>query len=234
METVSVHDDQFGQDPDNDIDVLLEQFFPGPVELQPSNAAVETLGGFIEARLVNSGWTVEELAQKLGCEAGFIQALINGTLPEASISDDFLKRVAAAIDYQPNVLRILLGRDFVPTLVDQPAEEEAAPPPPADNRMDALQREIEQRLDEIMDLLLETVDERYKPEVRADVRRAKQHDFVIKQIEMILARHRTDVRLVEILIDELQATEDREAAPDKEFHRLDIRRIIHYIRENVT
>ncbi len=242
MEKVSLFD-LYDNEPFEDVDALLESIFPTLAEPQTRRPTdtVDMLGSFIEARLVNMDWSPADLAEKLGDKPTFIQALISGSLPEESISDDLITRVAVALEYEPNVLRILLGRDFIPTL-----EVEAEPQPvdeaelPVDFEAyepvyDSLDQEIEQRMHEITNFLLETIEERYTIEIREDTRKARQHDFVIRQIEMILAKHRKDVRMVELLLDELKAADSPDrSTPGKDLHRLDIRRIIHFIRDHAN
>lgn len=243
MEKVSLFD-LYDNEPFEDVDALLEEIFPtlpAPQSRRPA-AAVDMLGNFVEARMINQNWSLADLAQRLEASPTFVQALISGSLPDESLTDDLVVRLAHALEYEPNILRILLGRDFVPTQAGDSEQPNNSHQPETEVDFeayepiyDSLEQEIEQRMHEITDFLLETIEERYTIEIREDTRKARQHDFVIKQIEMILAKHRKDVRMVEILLDELKAADSPDrSVPGKELHRLDIRRIIHYIRDHAN
>jgi transcriptional regulator with XRE-family HTH domain len=204
----------------DDVDELLALIIPD----QPDDPdqALATFAGFLEARLANKGWTPDDLAQALEVRLEWVIALLNGQIPASRISDSLLTRIAHALNYEPNFLRIMLNRDFTPN---------AAAARPVDVTIpffDSYQTEVEHLLAEITEYLLDRVEERYAETARS----RQQHELVIKQIELIIARHRDDIRLVESLIDELRAMPGDETEKDSGPHALDIRRIIHHIRDS--
>ena len=219
----------------SDVDTLLDMVFP------PDNAASQgstVLGDFIQARMSNKRWTPEDIAERLDVEPQFIEDLVEGHIPESRIDGVLVDDLAAALGYETNVLRIILGRDIVPTQPhSEPAAEsdepvEAVP----DTEMEdsetilKLNSEMNRLLDDITDHLLGMVDRRYAPEVRTDEHQSKRHEFVLKQVQMVIAKHRTDVRRVQVLIDELNKIQDEDSTDDdREYIKLDIRRIIHHI-----
>jgi hypothetical protein len=77
-------------------------------ETTPNQARV--LGAFIDAVLANNSRTREDLARRLDMEIELVDAICEGDLPEAIISDQTLLELASALQYEPNVLRALLGR----------------------------------------------------------------------------------------------------------------------------
>ncbi|HLU08675.1 MAG TPA: hypothetical protein VK003_03355 [Oceanobacillus sp.] len=70
----------------------------------------QLLGTFLQACLGNLGYSRDDFAQKLDVEPEFADALLEGLLPASEINDSLLEDIASAIDYEPNLLKILLGR----------------------------------------------------------------------------------------------------------------------------
>jgi plasmid maintenance system antidote protein VapI len=79
-------------------------------------------GRFLEAVLFNKDCQRNEFAEKLGVNIEFVDALIEGMLPAETISDAMVAQIAQIIDYDLNLLRILLNRPFVPNTGEQPTE----------------------------------------------------------------------------------------------------------------
>ena len=212
------HPDSF-----EDVDDLLQMVIPD------QRHDLDTLIGFLDARLANQNWTPAELAHHINQTPAWVISLLRGEIPAEQLTDDHVVRVAQAIDYEPNVLRIMLNREIVPTVpptlpaVDMPQAE-------VDESLEGYRVEIERLMNAITDYLIERVEERYDNPVSPENHKSKQHDFVISQIETIFAQHRSDIHSVEILIDELKATVDSDDPLHEGLHRLDIRRIIHHIR----
>ncbi len=80
----------------------------------PPRHTMMRLGSLLEASLININYLREDLARELDVEPEFVNALIDGQLPEADISDDLLVEIAHAIGYEPNLLRIALSREILP------------------------------------------------------------------------------------------------------------------------
>lgn len=197
-----------------DVDDLLAMVIP---EDAADETQVYTLFlHFLDARLANIGWTAHDLAHALDMHEEWVVALLDGRIPPARLSDDLLARIAQAIGYEPNLLRVMLNRDFTPALDSAAAE--------AEPDMD----EIEWLLDRIAEYLLERVERRYADRHQADRRKTRHHDFVMKQIEMIVARHRTEIKMVEIMIDDTKVP----AKDEDDLGPMDIRRLIQHIRAN--
>lgn len=195
------------------------------------NQALEALIGFLDARMANQGWSLADLAQQMGVSPDWLALLLKGQIPAEQISDAMLERIARAIDYEPTLLHILLGRPVAPTLEDGDSADSFDDD--IDATLDSYWHEIEAVLDNITDYMLNRVEERYTSATQpTDERNHRQHDFVIKQIETIIAKHREDIQTVEILVEELKHTVAGMSEPGPSVHRLDIRRIIHYIRDN--
>lgn len=75
------------------------------------------LGAFIDAALTNTSRTRLDLAKQLRMDNELVDALLDGVLPNAEFDDQTLTEIAQAIDYEPNVLRLVLGRMITPTQV---------------------------------------------------------------------------------------------------------------------
>lgn len=76
----------------------------------PPSHMVKLLGSVLEAYLINHNHLREDLAKELGVEEEFVDALVEGMIPESEISDELLVELAHAIGYEPNLLRIILNR----------------------------------------------------------------------------------------------------------------------------
>jgi hypothetical protein len=208
-----------------DVDDLLALLLPDPNTL-PETAVKQQranlLGDFLDARLANLGWSADDLAQKMGCESEYVQDILSGALPESELSDALIGEVAQAVNYEPNVLRIMLGREITPY---QPQAASAESGDKASNDED-YDEKIERLLDELTKVLFQGVEELFSTGSKGG--RFKQRDLLLRQIEMIISNHRADVKLVQILIEELKTAEVSDGGDP---HRLDIRRIIRYIQE---
>ena len=71
----------------------------------------QLLGTFLQATLSNLGYSRDDFAHKLDVEPEFADALLEGMLPASEMDDFMLQEIAAAIDYEPNLLKIMLGRE---------------------------------------------------------------------------------------------------------------------------
>ena len=76
----------------------------------------QRLGSFLQASLENLKYSRVDFAKTMRVEQEFSDALLDGLLPVSEMDDFLLQDMAAALDYEPNVLRILLGRSITPTL----------------------------------------------------------------------------------------------------------------------
>jgi plasmid maintenance system antidote protein VapI len=196
-----------------DVDDLLAMVIPEDTTDEVRSYALFL--SFLDARMANLGWTVDDLARKMGAKVEWVVALLDGKIPLSRLTDEMLVRIAQAIDYEPNLLRVMLNREFTPTVDSQPAEHES------------YSDEIEYLLDRIAEHLLERADRRYADRHQADRRKTRHHDFVIKQIEMIVERHRTDIKMVKILIDDPKGMTRAEDDLGR-----DIQRLIQHIKAN--
>ena len=75
-------------------------------------------GVFLEACLGNLGQSRAYFAKQLDIERDLADAILDGLLPESEIGDDFLVEIAGVVNYEPNVLRVMLGREIQPTRLD--------------------------------------------------------------------------------------------------------------------
>ena len=196
-----------------DVDNLLAMVIPD--DAADEARAYALFLNFLDARMANLGWTADDLARELDVKVEWVIALLNGKIPPPRLNDEMLARIAQAIDYEPNLLRVMLNREFTPAVDSQTAEQES------------YSEEIEWLLDKIAEYLLERVDRRYAERHQADRRKTRHHDFVIKQIEMIVERHRTDIKMVEILIDDPKVVTKTEDDLGR-----DIQRLIQHIKAN--
>jgi hypothetical protein len=70
-------------------------------------------GAFVDAALHNANRTRAELAHTLQMDLELIDAILDGTLPDDEVDDRMLENIAEAIDYDTNLLRIMMGRAIV-------------------------------------------------------------------------------------------------------------------------
>lgn len=76
----------------------------------------QRFGAFLEACLKNLGRSRADFARQLVIERELADAILDGLLPESEIDDEFLIEIAKAINYEPNLLRVMLERSTSPTL----------------------------------------------------------------------------------------------------------------------
>ncbi len=241
MEKISIFDDLFDRGHSGNVDDLLALILPAEPPTPNSPTAFNLLANFLGARLANQGWLPADVAQRMQVKPELVHALLNGSLPEAQLTDDLLMRLATAIEYEPNPLRMMLGRKFDRTEDNTTPAEPIAEQADADFEIDpevvfeVLQEEIEEHLDQLTNLL-EHLQQGYHENAHQNSHRARQQEFFIKQVEMVmsLTRHQFDVRIIEILAENLKAVDADGSFSSGQRHHPDIRRIIHYIEENIT
>lgn len=72
-----------------------------------------TLGMFIEVCLERLGLGDTQFASALDVEPEVAEAILDGDLPESEIDDGLLRDIARVIQHDPNLLRLMLGRQPV-------------------------------------------------------------------------------------------------------------------------
>jgi hypothetical protein len=68
------------------------------------------LGAFLTACLTNLGRTPADFARVLDIDQELADAILGGYFPVSEIDDEFLAEIARAVQYEPNLLRAMLGR----------------------------------------------------------------------------------------------------------------------------
>ncbi len=68
------------------------------------------LGAFLTACLTNLGRSPADFARALDIDQELADAILEGYFPSSEIDDEFLAEIAHAVEYEPNVLRAMLGR----------------------------------------------------------------------------------------------------------------------------
>lgn len=77
------------------------------------------LGLFIEVCLRNRSYTRKQFARALRVEQELAEAILDGFLPASELDDELLVEIAQVLKHHPNTLRIILGREIVPTKVSE-------------------------------------------------------------------------------------------------------------------
>ena len=72
------------------------------------------LGAFVDAALNSNGLTRADLAERMQMDVELVDAILDGLLPEDEVDDFILIDIAREISYEPNLLRVILGRAIVP------------------------------------------------------------------------------------------------------------------------
>lgn len=226
-------DDRRMSDNMDDVDELLDAIF----HRGDSNSALQVFGGFLEARLANMGWSPDDLAATLQIEPHTIHGILGGMLPNEALTDALVERIAVALDYDVNTFMVMLRRaPQVPfTLGEADETQEAEAIKLDDEALHArYQEEMDGLLHEVNEILLQQLENYYSAEIRANVRTHKRQESIVKQIEMIITKHRADVRLVRDLIDELKAVDYKGEDVGQGLQTLsNIKRIIEHIKETI-
>lgn len=79
-----------------------------------SGRQIQVLGTFLTAALTQTKQSPEDLAKALNMELVLVSGILEGLLPDSELDDVMLVELAHAVNIEPNVLRIILGRDIVP------------------------------------------------------------------------------------------------------------------------
>ncbi|HVO70736.1 MAG TPA: hypothetical protein VMT24_11865, partial [Aggregatilineaceae bacterium] len=80
------------------------------------SVTVKRFGVFLDECLTNLCQSRSEFAHQLGIERELADAILDGLLPESEIDDEFLVEIAAVVNYDPNLFRVMLGRPIQPSL----------------------------------------------------------------------------------------------------------------------
>ena len=72
------------------------------------------LGAFLTACLSNLRRSPADFAGALDIDQELADAILEGYFPASEIDDEFLAEIARAVQYEPNVLRAMLGRAITP------------------------------------------------------------------------------------------------------------------------
>jgi hypothetical protein len=178
-------------------------------EMRAQVRPAQKLGAYLKGVMLNRQWTLENLSQKLGHETTlFVRALLNGQMPDEAIGDDFIEDLAQVIERSPNVIRVIMGRK-----------------PKQGTRLYTLLDEQAAQSDAMIETLLKVLPNRYTNYIEGDIRKSKQYDFVIKQLEKFIARQKRELDEARRLVEQLQQDNPDEAM------KLDLRRIIQRIVE---
>jgi hypothetical protein len=90
-----------------------------PKPTSPERARM--LGAFLQACLTNQGRSSADFARALDADQELADAILEGLLPASQMDDELLVEIARAVEYEPNVLRAMLGRAVTPAESDNPA-----------------------------------------------------------------------------------------------------------------
>lgn len=233
MEHLDLHN--YENDDFSDVDELLDLIRPqvnregGVFDSPDSDSLVTLLGDFLEGQLANLGWSIAELATQTQIDSYFLEDILTGSADHHDITDSVLNQLAQAIGYDPNILRIVMRRDIEP----MSPNTQLTPESEQDNHDYAtLQHEIEKHLDVITDLFLQTIDNRYSPTTTQHPDKKVDYDLAIKEIQLIIAQHRADVKHVESLLKQLKSAPSaiKQGGDEVDLSRRDISRIIEVIK----
>lgn len=73
------------------------------------------LGAFLQACLTNLERSAADFARALDIDQELADAILEGYFPASEIDDEFLAEIAQAVEHEPNILRVMLGRAITPT-----------------------------------------------------------------------------------------------------------------------
>jgi hypothetical protein len=82
----------------------------GVSEAQRASGRARALGLFVGVVSARMGLTPAALAEKTDMDVANVEKLLKGETPAEALHDELLVKLAVAIHYQPEVLRIMLGR----------------------------------------------------------------------------------------------------------------------------
>jgi hypothetical protein len=200
----------------------LDQVFPrNPNRRTHTQHGVDFLrdaqffGDFLTAWLANNNRSAAELAERLQIAEDELEVVLMGLLPPESISPALLTAIASEIGYDIHTLHLMLGLEFEPALGDEAAAELVAV---EEEQPDSLLLAMDAIIEATTDKLLRVQERRWKG--NSDNAKIRYQEFVLREIEAILARQLNDAEYMTRLLEQLDAPLEGETD-----HR-DIRRII--------
>lgn len=198
-----------------EFDALYAEIFTDTVNRpEPNTTTTAVLAEFLRGVMENKQWTVSHLAERLGHQSDLqLRAVLTGEFAASELKDAFLDKLAHVVGCDNGAIRLLVGRD------------------PREKSTDELCQLQEQLLHQLSEILFDTVDRRYSEEVRTHLSKSRQHDFVIRQLEMVIARQREELKSVQRLIDELNHPETYRIG-ESGIHILNLRRIIQRVKHD--
>lgn len=226
-----------------DVDELLDLVLPSMNRMgdisdsSDSTSLVRLLGDFLDGQLANLGWSIAKLSERTQIDTKFLEDILNGTATNQDISDELLNILATTLDYDANILRIVMRRDIVPTKPEEkPPHKATLQHEPFGDDYSELQNEIEKHLDVITQLFLQTIDDRYSSNLKHGAKNQIDYDLAIKEIQIIIAQHRADVKHVESLLEQLKSAPSalKQGNDDADLSRRDIWRIIEVIKTETS
>jgi hypothetical protein len=75
-----------------------------------TSSQMPALGSFLNAALANSGRTRADLSSLLDMDPLLVDGILDGLLPDSELHDATLTELAQALDFEPNLLRSIMGR----------------------------------------------------------------------------------------------------------------------------
>src|SRR5262245_18622142 len=81
---------------------------------QSPNLQDMQLGAFVDTALKRTGSSRAGLAHKLGMDTELLDAILDGVLNGDQVGDAVLSNIAQALNYEPDLLRVLMGRSITP------------------------------------------------------------------------------------------------------------------------
>jgi hypothetical protein len=146
------------------------------------------LATVLKNHMTTRKWALRDLALALDCPVDIVDMLLTGSIPAKDFDEDLIEQLAYVLDYDPNTLRRMIGReaqqDYMVTVQQKEQEAQAY-------------------LESISHILFETLDERYG-EDQPTKKTREQYDEVIRELERIIVRMRRDLQFVQSLKTKLQ------------------------------
>ncbi|HEX2623581.1 MAG TPA: hypothetical protein VHL11_25650 [Phototrophicaceae bacterium] len=166
------------------MDELLDDLFPAGDDSRVTGTIKYPTGfiaGLLEDYLEFNHWSKSDLAQQMDCPVDVVDAILSGRVPPSRFDADLIEKIASVTGYNTSTIGAMVGQEV---------------PPDRETRLKLREQESQDYLQVISNVLFEALDARHDLAVEShqDI-----YDEVIRELEKLIARQRSDLKFIESL-----------------------------------
>jgi len=199
---------------EDELDRLFDIAFPPPnaqSTFQEDDQQASMLVMFLEACLMNRGWSRQDLADGMVTDIELVDAIFDGIIPESELEGELLEDLAHAVGYEPVILQLMLDytrtpqtdlNELVERMVHFAVDGGTLAIEGGDISFEAEQLHGIQA--ELADLLLQGFGGYYNAEIEDDKKKRILYDRVIKAIKSAITNYQADIKETQAMIQSIK------------------------------